>query len=172
MQNRCFSWICGKIFRKKWNTSVVRASGDHSVQLLYGYLRKKLKMIPMVVGKNYLNLWGLGILKGKNWTDDQGRNCIVGVLSLDIHLFPTAPPHPSSCLTIIKLYPLPLGAHDGISPVLELKEQGTVVPILLLTPLYGQFGNQTATDQGNDSCMKCIPVCITVHWMWHICIDS
>lgn len=50
--------------------------------------------VPLVVGTNYLNLSGLSILKGKNWTDDQGRNCTFGVLCLDIHLLPTAPSHP------------------------------------------------------------------------------
>lgn len=92
----------------------------------------------VAVGSFQMNLLGIDVLKGRQWRDTQGNSWSFGVpqirqlaetSSLEVRLLQAAPTLPPSKLTNVKPYPVPLGAREGITPVLEdLKKQGVVVP--------------------------------------------
>ncbi|GAB0209514.1 pol-like protein ENS-3 [Grus japonensis] len=85
--------------------------------------------VAMVVGELPFNLLGLDVLKGKTWIDNKGRQWSFGSPTVDIRLLQAAPLLPPSKLTNVKPYLIPLGAREGITPVLEdLKGQGIVIP--------------------------------------------
>lgn len=83
----------------------------------------------MAVGSFLFNLLGLDLLKGKELKDSSGRSWAFGTAPVNIHVLQTASLLPPSKLTNVRPYLPPLGAQEGIMPVLEeLKEQGNVVP--------------------------------------------
>lgn len=84
--------------------------------------------IDMVVGNIPTNLLGIDALKGRGWEDSEGLLWTFGTSQLNIRLLQTAPLLPFSKVTSIKQYPLPLGAKEGIKPVIqEMREQGVVI---------------------------------------------
>ncbi|MCQ4179388.1 hypothetical protein FK518_27930, partial [Klebsiella pneumoniae] len=84
--------------------------------------------VTMVIGNIPTNLLGMDVLKGKGWKDPEGLWWTFGTPQLNIRLLQTAPSLPFSKATNVKQYPLPLGAKEGIRPVMqELWEQGVVI---------------------------------------------
>ena len=85
-------------------------------------------VVVMVTGPFPLNLLELDVLRGKVWTDDKGGSWSFGAPPMDVRLLQAASLVPPSKVTNVKPYPVPLGAREGITPVLEeLREQGVVV---------------------------------------------
>ena len=84
--------------------------------------------IIMVVGDIPTNLLGMDALRGKQWEDSEGLLWTFGTPPLHVRLLQTAPPLPFS--RVIKQYALPLGAKEGIKPVMqELREMGVLINI-------------------------------------------
>ena len=85
-------------------------------------------VVVMVVGPFPLKLLELDVLRGRVWTDDKGGSWSFGAPPMDVQVLQAVPLVPPSKVTNVKPYPVPLGAREGITPVLEeLREQGVVV---------------------------------------------
>ena len=83
----------------------------------------------MILGNFPTNILGLDLLKGQAWVDSKGREWKFGSPTASIRLLQQAPALPPSKTVNVKPYALPLGAREGITPVIaELREQGIIVP--------------------------------------------
>ncbi|KAK4806128.1 hypothetical protein QYF61_005500, partial [Mycteria americana] len=85
--------------------------------------------VVMVVGPYPVNILGLDVLKGRGWEDSSGKEWKFGFpTTTSVRLLQMAPTLPPSKIVNVKPYPLPLGAREGISPVIkELQEQGVII---------------------------------------------
>ncbi|KAK4806458.1 hypothetical protein QYF61_013951 [Mycteria americana] len=82
--------------------------------------------VVMAVGPYPVNILGLDVLKGRGWEDSSGKEWKFGSpTTTSVRLLQMAPTLPPSKIVNVKPYPLPLGAREGISPVIkELQEHG------------------------------------------------
>ncbi|KAK4806973.1 hypothetical protein QYF61_027340 [Mycteria americana] len=117
--------------RKIWVTDVFGNSLPQNTATVKCWLPEEDSPIwvVMVVGPYPVNILGLDVLKGRGWEDSSGKEWKFGFpTTTSVRLLQMAPTLPPSKIVNVKPYPLPLGAREGISPVIkELQEQGVII---------------------------------------------
>ena len=84
----------------------------------------------MILGRLPTNILGLDLLRGRAWVDSKGKEWVFGLPTVTVRLLQSAPELPPSKVVNVKPYPLPLGAREGIAPVIsDLKEKGIIIPV-------------------------------------------
>ncbi|KAK4810916.1 hypothetical protein QYF61_013324 [Mycteria americana] len=116
--------------RKIWVTDVFGNSLPQNTATVKCWLPEEDSPIwvVMAVGPYPVNILGLDVLKGRGWEDSSGKEWKFGSTTTSVQLLQMAPTLPPSKIVNVKPYPLPLGAREGISPVIkELQEQGVII---------------------------------------------
>lgn len=86
--------------------------------------------VLMILGRLPTNILGLDLLRGRAWVDSKGKEWVFGLPTVTVRLLQSAPELPPSKVVNVKPYPLPLGAREGIAPVIsDLKEKGIIIPV-------------------------------------------
>lgn len=81
-----------------------------------------------ITGEFPTNSLGPDLLKGRSWTSEEGKTRTFGQETSHLRLLSSAPALPPSLVSSVKPSPLPLGAREGITPLIgDLKEKGIVI---------------------------------------------
>ena len=76
-------------------------------------------LIKLFIGDIPNNLLGMDVLAGRQWEDEEGCLWSFGTPRLNVRLLQVAPPVLFSKITDLKQSPLPSGAKEGITPVIQ-----------------------------------------------------